>query len=82
MYCQKGTDHQAETHVACNYYIEVYNNSYCAYIFCKIRIYISRLICLEPHSIVILCDLDPTTSGNLYGQSHTCYVILRKLGKL
>ena len=45
--------------------------------FCKIKIYFSRLISLEPHWIVISYDPDPTIPGALFGESHTFWQILK-----
>ena len=54
-------------------YIEIYTNSYGACIIPKVRIYFSRLVSLEPHSIIISYDPDLTIPGDLYGQSHAWY---------
>ena len=54
-------------------FIENYDNSDGAYIICKFRIHFSRLVSLEPHSILISYDPDPTIPGALYGQSHACF---------
>ena len=54
-------------------YIEIYTNGYGACIIPKVRKYFSRLVSLEPHSIVISYDPDLTIPGALYAQSHACF---------